>query len=99
MIIRHDSNINVFPNACMRTPIPICAGTERWSAERRNMGAELSKTFDDDTNKHIHDLLQRLAAQVTTGEQADDAQKAAEEIVFGFYRSGNLPSAIVLLDL
>jgi hypothetical protein len=42
--------------------------------------------------------LQRFAPQVTTDEQAD-AQKAAEEIVFGFYRSGNLPSAIVLLDL
>ena len=83
----------------MRTPIPICAGTKRWSEDRSEMGKELTKKFDDDTNKSIHDLLQIFAAQVTTDEQADDAQKAAEEIVFGFYRSGNLPIAIVLLDL
>jgi hypothetical protein len=82
----------------MRTPIPVCAGAKGWSEERRAMGKELSKKFDDDNNKHLHDLLQRFAPQVTTDEQAD-AQKAAEEIVFGFYRSGNLPSAIVLLDL
>ena len=96
MIIRHDSNINVFPNACMRTHIPICAGTKRWREERSEMGKELTKKLDDDNDKHLHDILQRYAQQVS--EQAA-AQKAAEEIVFGFYRSGNLPIAIVLLDL
>ena len=78
----------------MKTHIPICAGTRRWLEERREMGKELAKKFDDDNHKHLHDLLQRVAQQ----EEAA-AQKAAEEIVFGFYRSGNLPSAIVLLDL
>ena len=72
----------------MRTPIPICAGTKRRSGESSEMGNELAKKFDDDNTKHIHDLLQTLAAPVTTDKQADDAQKAAEEIVFGFYRSG-----------
>ena len=76
----------------MKTHIPICAGT--WLEERREMGKELAKKFDDDNLKHLHDLLQRVAQQ----EEAA-AQKAAEEIVFGFYRSGNLPIAIVLLDL
>ena len=80
----------------MRTHIPICAGTKRWIEERRDMGKELTKKLDDDNDKHLHDLLRRVAQQVT--EQAA-AQKAAEEIVFGFYRSGNLPIAIVLLDL
>ena len=78
----------------MKTHIPICAGTRRWLEERREMGKELAKKLDDDNHKHLHDLLQRVAQQ----EEAA-AQKAAEEIVFGFYRSGNLPSAIVLLDL
>ena len=79
----------------MRTHIPICAGT--WLEERREMGKELAKKFDDDNHKHLHDLLQAYNARAA--KQADDAQKAAEEIVFGFYRSGNLPIAIVLLDL
>ena len=81
----------------MRTPIPICAGIKKWRAERSEMGKELTKKFDDDNDKHLHDLLQAYNARAA--KQADDAQKAAEEIVFGFYRSGNLPSAIVLLDL
>ena len=81
----------------MRTPIPICAGTKRWIEERSEMGKELTKKLDDDNDKHLHDLLQAYNARAA--KQADDAQKAAEEIVFGFYRSGNLPSAIVLLDL
>ena len=63
------------------------------------MGNELAKKFADDNTKNISDLLQKLDAQVTTAKQADDAKKVAKEIVFGFYRSGNLPIAIVLLDL
>ena len=70
----------------MRTPIPICAGTTKWRAERSEMGKELTKKFDDDNDKHLHDLLQAYNARAA--KQADDAQKAAEEIVFGFYRSG-----------
>ena len=60
------------------------------------MGKELAKKFDDDNDKHLHDMLQAYNARAA--KQADDAQKAAEEIVFGFCRSGNLPIAIVLLD-
>ena len=60
----------------MRTPIPICAGTTKWRDERNKMGPELAKKFDDDNDKHLHDMLQAFNA------------RAAEEIVFGFYRSG-----------
>ena len=70
----------------MRTPIPICAGTKRWREERSEMGKELTKKLDDDNAKHLHDLLQAYNARAA--KQADDAQKAAKEIVFGFYRSG-----------
>ena len=69
----------------MRTEIPICAGTKRRGGESNEMGIELTKNSGDLTNE-IHCLLQVYNAQAAT--QADDAQKAAEEIVFGFYRSG-----------
>ena len=72
----------------MRTPIPICAGTKRRGGESNEMGTELTKKFGDDLTKDIHGLLQVYNARVTAAKQADDAQKAAEEIVFGFYRSG-----------
>ena len=67
----------------MRTPIPICAGTTKWRDERNKMGPELAKKFDDDNDKHLHDMLQAYN-NARAAKQADGAQKAAEEIVFGF---------------
>ena len=66
----------------MRTEIPICAGTKRRGGESNEMGIELTKKFDDDNDKHLHDLLQAYNARAA--KEADGAQKAAEEIVFGF---------------
>ena len=69
----------------MRTEIPICAGTKRRGGESNEMGIELTKNFGDLTNE-IHCLLQVYNAQAAT--QADDAQKAAEEIVLVFIGRG-----------
>ena len=84
MIIRHDSNINVFPNACMAdTPSPFVQAQKAELSENE-MGKELSEKSCDDVTTSPRPIAKMNA---TAAEQAD-AQKAAEEIVFGFYRSG-----------